>query len=144
MISCPVCTNNSTLFPVGSESASFDLSKGTKLPEVVFRPGSHNVEWIAMALQTITPEHRELRRISVYLPSHLTFFNIGADIRLSLGEAASRGWSDLDRLLVQLWASFSIRPMVGCSRRGGRGQNTEYCIGHLFPEITKRGIVDPV
>jgi len=97
-----------------------------------------------MALQTITPEHRDFRQISIYLPTHLTFWNIGADIKRSLGEATSRGWSDLDYLLVQFWEAFSIRPRVGCERRGEKGQNTEYCIECLLPEITERGIVDPL
>ena len=144
MISRLVCTNNSILFPVGSESASFSVSKATKLRDAVFRPESKNVEWIATALQTITPEHRDLRQISIYLPFQLTFYKIDANIKRSFGEAASRSWSSLDHLLVQFWELRSIRPRVGCATQGEKGQNTEYCIRCLLPETTKRGIVDPV
>ena len=55
-------------------------------------------------------------------------------------ESAYQGWQDLDRLLLQFWTSHSIRPkIVG---EGG------YILGHLvqrlFPELTRRGIVDLV
>ena len=129
---------------VGLDSASFDLPKATKLCDVCFRPETEGVEWIDMALKTITPEHRDLGRISIYLPPRLTFWNIGVDIRLSFGEETSRGWSDLDHLLVQFWEAYSIRPRVGCVRKREKGQNAEYCIGRLLPETTKRGIVDLV
>jgi len=101
-----------------------------------------SIEWITMALKTITPEHQDLRRISIYLAPHMTC--IGPDAKRSLGEATSRRWSDLDHLLVQFWESRSIRPRVGCERQGENRQNTEYRFGCLLPEITKRGIVDPV
>jgi len=109
---------------------------------VVLRPGSQGAEWITIALQTITPQHRGLRQISIYVPFNLTFFNVGDDIRQSLGEGISRLWSDLDHLLVQFWELRSIRPKVGCARLE-KGQNTEYCVGCLLPEVTKRGIADP-
>jgi len=137
-------TNNLIVFLVAPASASFSLSKATKLRDAAFRPDSQNIEWVIMALETITPEHQELRQISIYVPYHLTLYNVGADIRQSLGEKISRRWSDLDRLLVQFWESRSIRPRVGCVRVGEEGQNTEHLIGCLLPETTKRGIVDPV
>jgi len=128
--------NNLTLFPVGPEPGSFNLSKATKLRSVVFRPTWQTVEWITVALQTITPQHRDLRQISIYAPYHSTPYD--AEIMQSLEEATYRQWLDLDRLLVQLWESRSIRPRVGC--QGEKCQNTESIIGHLLPEITKRGI----
>ena len=97
-----------------------------------------------MALQTITPEHRDLRQISIYMPYYLTFSNIGTDIRQSIGEVVSSQWSDLDRLLVQFWQLRSIRPKLGSVGLAEKGQNTEYCIECLLPEISKRGIVDPI
>ena len=136
--------NNLILFPVGPESTSLDLSEATKLRDAVFRPGSVCVEWITTALQTITPEHRELRQISIYVPHHLTRYNVGADIRQSLGETTFGRWADLDRLLVQFWESCSIRPRVGCVKLGEKGKNIGYSVGRLLPEITKRGIVEPV
>jgi len=135
-----VYTNSLILFLVVPKSALLDLSKATKLREAVFRHGSKNVEWITMALQTITSEHRDLRQISVYVPFHLT----GGDIRQHIGEVPFGWLSDLDGLLVQLWESRSIRPTVGCVRQGGQEQSVEYPIGCLFPEATKRGIIDLV
>ena len=104
---------------------------------------SRSVEWIVAALQTITPEHRNLRQISIYVPYHLTLLDVGTDIKQNLGEVISGGWSDLDRLLIRLWESHSIRLRVSCALGGGR-QNTEYCIGCLLPEITERGITEPL
>ena len=97
-----------------------------------------------MALQTITSEHRDFRQILIYVPSTMTFFKVGADIGQSIGEAISRRWSDLGRFLVEFLESRSIRLRVGCARSGERGQNTEYCIACLLPEITKRGIAEPI
>ena len=137
-----VRANDLTLFQVGSEPGSFDLSTATKLRDLVFRPGSQSVEWITMALQTITPEHRELGRLSIHMPYYLTFFGTG--VWRWVGEATCREWSDLDHLLVQFWKSCSIRSKVGCVRLGQNRQSTEDCIGCLLPEITKRGIFDPL
>ena len=96
-----------------------------------------------MALQTITPEHQDLRRISIHIPFYLTN---GTGAGQTVGEAARREWLDLDRLLVQLWESRSIRPRVGYKGLGQRmkQQTTDYWVGCLLPEITRRGIVDPV
>jgi len=139
-----VYTHDLILFLVRPEVASFNLSKATKLRDAVFRPESENIEWITATLQTITPEHRELRQISIYMPYYLSRYRVGANIRQSVGGAAFGRWLDLDRLLVQFWESHSIRPRVGCVRLGEEGRSIEYCIGCLLPEITKRGVVDPV
>ena len=130
------------LLPAESNPNSFNLSKATKLRDVVFRSGSQGVEWITIALQTIAPQHQDLRTISIHLPSHLAAFDVDSNIKKTLGEVTSGRWSDLDYLLVQFWESRSIRPRVGCLR--GRKQNIDYCIGCLLPEVTKRGIVDPI
>jgi len=97
-----------------------------------------------MTLKTITPEHRDLRQIVIYLSRDLTLFEVGADLKQFLGGAISRQWSDLDRLLVEFWESRSIRPRVGRVTQGERRRSMEYCIGCLLPEIKKRGIVDMV
>jgi len=124
------------------DPASLDLSKATKLGDVTFRSGSGRVEWITTALETITPKHRDFRHIKIFVPSDLTGFDVGDDIRQYIGETVSKEWLDLDRLLVQFWESRSIRPKVGCGLRGEKDQNTVYCIGCLLPEITERGIID--
>ena len=137
-------TNGLSVLLVVPELASLNFSKATKLREAVFRPESKSIEWITMALQTITHEHQAFQRISIYVPFHLTLFRVGADMGQYLGETASRWWSDLDQLLVQFWESRSIRSRVGCARQGEAGQSTEYCVGCLLPEATKIGIIDPV
>jgi hypothetical protein len=57
-----------TSVPRRVEPASIDLSKATKLKDVVFQPRSREVEWVTMALQTITSKHRDLRQISIHMP----------------------------------------------------------------------------
>ena len=131
------------LLLAGPEPVSLNLSRATELRDLVFRPESKIVEWITRTLQTITPEHRDLRQISVYVPHHLTLFRVGANVRQYLGEASCGWWSNLDHLLVQFWEVRSIRPKVGRTSPEKR-KNMEFFIGCLLPEITKRGIVDPV
>jgi len=135
--------NNLTSFPVGSEPGLLDLSTATNLHNLVFRPKFLDAEWITIALQTITSEHRDLQQILIHLPYSLTMF--GMDVGRFVGEATCRGWLDLDRLLVQLWESCSVCPKLECVRLGLTWwPGTKYYIGCLFPEMTKRGIVDPV
>ena len=137
-----VRTDNLTLFQVGPDPGSFDLSTATKLHDLVFRPESQNAEWITMVLQTITPEHRDLQQISIHMPYYLTLLGMG--VGEFVGEATCREWLDLDRFLVQFWESRSIWLKVGCVRLGHEQQRTDDCIGSLLPEMTKRGIFDPI
>ena len=46
---------------------------------MVFLAEPRRVERITVALQTVTPEHRNLRQISIYVPYCLTPFDIGAN-----------------------------------------------------------------
>ena len=91
-----------------------------------------------MALRTITPEHRDLRHISITVPYHQDLYNASSVFE----EEEYKKWLDLDRLLVQLWESRSIRPEVICTRVKNGEQGVRDSIGRLFPEITSRGIVD--
>jgi len=127
---------------VGNPSpASLDLSKATKLRDATFWSGSPRADWITMALQTITPKHREFQQISIYVPYYLTCFDVGDSVRRIVGETDYRQWLDLDCLLVHLWESHSIRPRVVCATLGDREQSTKYCVGRLLPKITRRGII---
>jgi hypothetical protein len=85
-----------------------------------------------MALQTITPKHQDLRQITIEMSYYLT---IGENPIQTIGE-----WIGLDRLLVQLWESRSIRPRVMFTE--GRGMIGH--IGFLLPETTRGGIIDVV
>lgn len=100
------------------------------------------MEWITTALQTITPEHREFRQITIHVAYGLTLFNVGYNIRRAVGETIYKGWLDLDRLLVQLWESHSIRPKVMTATSGEKMRGTKYCIKRLLPEMTRRGLID--
>ena len=140
-----VRTGNSLLSLTVSRSSSINLSKATRLKDVYFRVGlrSFKVGLITTALRTITPEHRDLRQISIYV--HTTPPNsVGADIRQIVGGRIFGQWLDLDRLLVQTWESFSVRPRVlyAMPKKGGR--DMRYCFGCLLPEVTKRGMIGSV
>ena len=129
-------TSNLPSFVGDAGPVSFDLSKATKLEHAVFRPISPNVKWIALALQTITPRHREFRQISIYIPYAVS--RAGQTV----GEPFYSQWLDLDSLLVHLWESRSIRTkmmytMMREKKMSGRMQR-------LLPEMTKRGVVDLV
>jgi len=135
---------NGLLLPAdGSGSASINLSRATRLKHVAFRyGGSQDVNWIIGAIRTITPQHGDLQRITIHLPSRLTSFSVGTNVRQAIGEGIAAQWLDLDRLLVEFWESRSIRPRLGCSKLEEKRESVEYSIGCLFPEIMERGIVD--
>ena len=96
-------TTSLLLFLVGLGLGSFSLSRATNLRDVLLRPTSWGIEWITIALQTITPGHRNLQRISIHVPYYLTYVGVDANVTQAVREAAFRQWSDLDRLLIQLW-----------------------------------------
>jgi hypothetical protein len=134
-------TDNLPLFLGRPMLASIDLLKATKLKDVVFRPKSWSVKWITMALQTLTPKHRDVRHITIRVPYNLTVAGTDADIRRAVGETGYGQWLDLDHSLVQFWEARSICPKVVCTT-GTRGeQGTRDFFGCLLPEITRRRIV---
>ena len=63
-----ICTNYLLQFQVLSESTSIDLPRATRLKDVTFQYGLRNIDWITMVLQTITPEHRYFRQITIVIP----------------------------------------------------------------------------
>jgi len=88
-----------------------------------------------MALRTITSEHRDLQQISIHVPSRST------SIR---NQETDMQWTDLDRLLVQLWESHAIyTKIVYSTEEEGRKAACGY-IGGLLPEMTERGIIEVV
>ena len=141
------CSYNLPSFVAGSGPVFVDLSKTRKLRYVIFWPVSPTVAWIIVTLQTITPKHRDLQRISIHIPFDFLFTNAytAAKARRIIGEVIYKEWLDLDHFLVQFWESCSIRPKVtlGVSTREVK-QNMRCCTECLFPETTKRGIVDLV
>lgn len=91
-------------------------------------------------LQVITSKHRDLRRISVDLPFALRYLHGNEDPVQTVGEWVIKQWLDLDRILVYLWESFSIRTNVGWIREGLDSVPEDY-IECLLPELTKRGMI---
>ena len=115
-----------------SGTPPLDLSKATKLKGLSFRFGGLDVHRITMALQTVQSKH--LQQITIRLCGN--FAN-------PVEETVRRGWQDLDRLLVQLWASHSIRPNITHGTRKGQG-DWEVSAPRLLPELTRKGLVDLV
>lgn len=107
-----------------SDADSIDLSKATKLKDAVFFLTSPNVEWITVALQTITPEHRHLRQISIRVLYNLALTEVGADIRQvipTIGEPFLDQWLCLDRLRPILGVALdSSKDHVRYAERWGR------------------------
>jgi len=114
-----------------------DLSKATKLRDVVFRPQSSSVEWITAAFKTTTPNHRELQKISIGFP----YFSGSLDVDTISQSTSFREWLDLDRLLVQFWESRSTGPKVTCAVWDGRKRDVRGCVECLLPELTRRGAI---
>jgi hypothetical protein len=104
-----------------------DLSRASKLKDVEFKCGRPDVQWITMALQSI--KSKNLQQIAIHC--HAIFRN-------PVGEIVHRAWRDLDRVLVQFWASHSIFPKVKC----GMGEKENPLIPILLPELTRRRVAD--
>jgi hypothetical protein len=117
-----------------------DLSKATKLKAVAFRFGSLMDSWVAIeSLKTITLEHRDLRQISIYISLASSYILQQLDVIEHIGPMKpDSGWSDLDRLLAQLWESHSIRCKVMCPRTWDDGR-AKAQIMLLLPQTTKEG-----
>ena len=117
---------------LGTSVTPLDLSKATKLKDLLFRCGGSNVQWIAMALRTVQSKHLQ----------QITIHPCAASARLS-GEPVPQEWQDLDRTLLQFWTSHSIRPKIVYDP--GKGVNDIRGLApSLLPELTRRGAVDLV
>ena len=130
---------------LGERSTSIDLSKAIKLKEMVFRPNSRNVEWITMALQTITRKHQDFRQVSINVDcSDISSIScVGDNIRKMLGERVYGQWLDLDHFLDQFLGSPPIHPKVVCIVPEGLHDMEDH-FGCLLPVLTKRGRIDLV
>ena len=136
-----LCINNLLPFLAESRSGSIDLSNATRLKHVAFRPDPWTAEWTATALRTITPEHRDLRQITIHIPDYL--ITAGGATK-TIEEPICEQWLDLDHLLAQLWESHSIRPKVVCVVKANDRVYMIYCVGRLLQEITGRRIINLV
>jgi hypothetical protein len=130
-------TRNWTSF-VGDHTPTsiVDLSGAPKLRDAVFRSGPLQIEWIITALRTVTRKTQGLQQISIFI-HNMSIARIGGRIY--------QHWLDLDRLLVQLWESDSIRPkVIDATATLKDEQQMRVWFGCLLPEATKRGVVDLV
>ena len=147
---CPsescVRASNLLLLVGESTSAVVDLSKATRLRDMVFLCGRGGASCVAMTLRAVTSNHTNLRQITLYVP-HTAYgptLNL-ADLMDELGETEYGHWLELDRVLAQLWESHSIRPRVlHFAPSGEKERESNSCVHALLPEITRRGIADLV
>jgi len=118
-----------------STATSSDLSKATKLKQLVFECTRSNTQWVTMALQTV--ESKDLQGVALHPnPDIFTYLEMNT-------EPIRQQWHDLDHLLVQFWTSHSIRPKV-TYRTGWGGIDTRDYVPSVLPELTKGGLVDLV
>jgi len=118
-----------------------DLSKATKLKDVVLRCGPMSNRWVTMTLETIPFQHQDLQRISIHFP-HILVRDMPQDgLERIEGTNPRTQWPDLDRLLVRFWDSCSIRPKVVYPQTGDPGKETRDWVSYLLPEITERGVL---
>ena len=110
-----------------------DLSKATELKQVAL-PCELHPQWIATTLQTITNDHKHLRRI--------TLDNLDLD-RFDPADSTPREWSELDRSLFQLWTSHSIQIEVTYDGTMPKDM-VRMCLESLLPEFTRGGEVEPI
>lgn len=117
-----------------ARTTPLDFSNAKQLRDVEFVCEKSDVRWITEVLRTA--EIRNLKSVSVVV-SHFVA------LHASRLDAADLGWSDLDRLLVELWALNSLRLRVMCRSRDG-WKDPEGDVAKVLPESTRRGIVDLV
>ena len=99
-----------------------------------------------MALQTI--QSKNLQRITTSPYAALTNLpDISTHPQLTfrtvVWETVRREWQDLDRPLVQLWTSHSVRPRI-TYEVGRIGNYLGAFLPSLLPVLTRRGLVDLV
>jgi hypothetical protein len=113
----------------------------TKLKELTFHIDGLYTMWIATALKTITSEHKDFHRISIYNPFRYSSPDDPDNLRQIVGEATYLQWMDLDLILVRLWESRSV-----CTRVYTLKEDEGVCksIRCLLPEATKRGVIELV
>ena len=141
---------NSPPFLVEQGPAWVDLSKARKIKEATLRCRRGHPLWAISALQTITPNHRYFQRVSIQVPyidsapdSPISRADL-ANVRrvVGKGEATCMQWLELDRLLLQLRETHSIRLEVLCYEYPD--ETGRLCVGTLLPGVMKRGIADLV
>ena len=97
---------------------------------MVFGCGQLDVKWITRTLQTAESINLEQIAIRLFI-----------SLKVPTAESVYQEWQDLDRLLLQFWASHSIRPKVRHNREK-EARGLRELAPKLLPELTSRGVVD--
>jgi hypothetical protein len=118
-----------------NRALSLDLSEALKLKDAEFWSTGPSVQWITTTLETT--KTKNLRQITV-CPL--------LDFEGPIGETILQEWQGLDRLLVDLWTSRSVRPRVAPARyvKWAREDSPEEVLASLLPGLSSRGAVDAV
>ena len=92
-----------------------------------------------MALNTITPEHKDFRAVSIYirLDSTPSVVRIPANTEQTTREEAYRCWMDLDNLLTRLGESHGVSVTV--KYHSDKKKEALVFIEGVLPKIVKRG-----
>ena len=105
------------------------------------------IGWSTLSLDTITTAHRDLQRISIYIPFIVGFAAIQdrSPTQVQI-DGPTVEWLALDRILAGLWESHSIRARVVYPRllRVNWGGEMRVWAEFLLPEMTRSGIIDLV
>ena len=98
------------------------------------------VKWVTTGLETIGSTHEDLREVKISVPFLSTPIDEGFD------EDVYTQWTDLDRVLVQLWRSYSVRTKLIYTARDDLevGERGREFIGSLLPEAIKGGGIELV
>ena len=102
-----------------------DLSKATNLKDIALI-SRFNPKWAAMALRTITSDHRNLQEISYNTSTLLTYKRDYPE------------WLELDRVFIKLWESHSIRTRVLWNSASLRETMTKCVVVKLLPNAMTR------
>ena len=123
------------------DTTPVDLSKAKRLVKVLFVPWATSVEWVTLALQTITFTHQDHRELSINAFYDGFFPNPVTDARQVVEESVYGEWLRLDDILVQLVDS---RPVCFTIHSSVQREELYGHLEHLLPEMTKKGTIDLV
>ena len=120
------------LLPLIAPPSPLVLSKATKLHDIEFRCIGQDIRWIITTLRSA--ETINLKQIVIVISPYSTFDN-------PVGEMTRQEWQELDHLLVRLWTSSSVRPVIICEERGG-GNNWGEVVLSLLPQLAGKRAVE--
>jgi len=110
---------------------------------MTFRINLSGPKWATAALRTITPKRQDLLQISIsaaYYPT-IAMFETDATMQ-GVEEQTTHQWSELDRLLAQLWESHPVPPKILCRAPSWKEKSARDLMGRLLPETTRGGTVN--